>query len=496
MSSHYNLRDQPAEAVKDGRVLHVGNLHFKMKKPELEKLLQDQGFSGCLFYWSNPKNVDEEHLGWCRVQFVDRVTAEKARASLSELTVRGRQLKVGLPRKHSVCCKSSYYVVDISHIIQANLQIQSSESAMADKPTPVSSHRPALAGTPPHPTHEPSLSTHELESLRLEQLPDDWIAQKDGFKASFFNRYKKLDSAYETAGVTSRFLLAEDAKGDPKFHSRQYPSPAPCDKDAAATIGYVFMNKTVSTDSGVDRTEARLVEIPLVPELKKEGWVTWDHPTPPTDNEKDSRPVERIEDVQRTDAPYKDTANLFARGMRLLPTTTETKWEPGQLFGDNSEAQASTSLSPTLQPPGTLYDLRSATSSSHVHKYRRPAPVSVGWGDYDLFHEWQSCGRHITEDMVEKKEWKVDEKSPITYEADSDSGSTKDITISGELKSFLDSNDNVQPLWQQLSRKRKQRGKLGPGGAGQSGKPSKSSRPSRGKPSAPSWGSSHIDEWR
>ncbi|KAI1255944.1 hypothetical protein MGN70_002103 [Eutypa lata] len=475
MSSHYNLRDQPAEAVKDGRVLHVGNLHFKMKKPELEKLLQDQGVSGCLFYWSNPKNVDEEHLGWCRVQFVDRVTAEKARASLSELTVRGRQLKVGLPRKHSL-----------------------SESAMADKPTPVSSHRPALAGTPLHPTHEPSLSTHELESLRLEQLPDDWIAQKDGFKASFFNRYKELDSAYEAAGVVSRFLLAEDANGNPKFHSRQYPSPASCDKDAAATTGYVFVNKTVTTGSSVRRTEARLVATPLVSDLKKEGWVTWDHPTPPTDNEKDSRSVERIEDVNKTDAPYKDTANLFAREIGLLSKMTKTKWEPGQLFGDNSEAQASTSFSSTLQLPGTLCDLRSATSSSHVHKYRRPALVSVGWGDYDLFHEWQSCGRHITEEMVEKKEWKVNEKGPITYEVASDStnADAKAITISGELKSFSDTNDKVQPLWQQLSTKRKQRGNLGPGGAGQKGGLSKSSRPSRGKQSAPSWGSSRIDEWR
>lgn len=103
MSSHYNLRDQPAEAVKDGRVLHVGNLHFKMKKPELEKLLQDQGFSGCLFYWPDPKNADEEHLGWCRVQFVDKVTAERARASLSKYAFKGRQLKVGLPGNPSVC---------------------------------------------------------------------------------------------------------------------------------------------------------------------------------------------------------------------------------------------------------------------------------------------------------------------------------------------------------------------------------------------------------
>lgn len=293
---------------------------------------------------------------------------------------------------------------------------------------------------------------------------------------AFFKRFRQLDEAYDAAGIVNRFSLGKKVDNGPlKFHSRQYPSPSPLNKDVV-DVGYVFakkVNKSDETD-GTTRNKGevqmKLVPVPGISELE-DDWVQWDHPNRPKDPDgtnNDTRLVERIEDVQKTDKPYQDTSRLFSRGMKLLSKSAKQKWEPGQLLGNNCDTQDSISLSSSFIPPGAVSDVRSTTSSGHVHKYRRPLQVGVGWGDYDAFNEWQSYGRHIDSEMVEKKKWEVtSNKGLVIFE----SGSTVKDSFMTSLSSEYSSKGKAQPLCDLVKAKRETRGRPAPTGAGQSRRP-------------------------
>ena len=63
-------------------------------------------------------------------------------------------------------------------------------------------------------------------------------------------------------------------------------------------------------------------------------------------------------------------------------------------------------------PPESSNNFQSATSRGHMPKFPRPAGIGAGWGDFDLFLQWQIHGRQVKGEMVENKEWsKLPEKT-------------------------------------------------------------------------------------
>ncbi|KAK7422563.1 hypothetical protein QQX98_001586 [Neonectria punicea] len=96
MPTHNNIRSLPLPAIQSGLVVHLLNLDFNAKKTDIEQILRDHGFEGCILYWAHPtKGHRGEHMGWCRVQFVDKDTAERARSALAHASFKGRPLKIG-----------------------------------------------------------------------------------------------------------------------------------------------------------------------------------------------------------------------------------------------------------------------------------------------------------------------------------------------------------------------------------------------------------------
>ncbi len=48
-------------------------------------------------------------------------------------------------------------------------------------------------------------------------------------------------------------------------------------------------------------------------------------------------------------------------------------------------------------------------------KYLRPGNIGLGWGDYDNFEDWQSSGRQLKLELVDKKDWEKDETRPLVF---------------------------------------------------------------------------------
>jgi hypothetical protein len=96
-SNHKSIGTFHTKAINQGQVIHLGNLHFKATKAQVEQKLKEQGFNGCTFYWLDLP--DDSHKGWCHVQFADKATAERAMAILPKASINGRLVKAGPIKK-------------------------------------------------------------------------------------------------------------------------------------------------------------------------------------------------------------------------------------------------------------------------------------------------------------------------------------------------------------------------------------------------------------
>ncbi|PTB41774.1 hypothetical protein M441DRAFT_457780 [Trichoderma asperellum CBS 433.97] len=122
------------------------------------------------------------------------------------------------------------------------------------------------------------------------------------------------------------------------------------------------------------------------------------------------------QEVDMVVVPREEVATLEAEGWEVYASMTKN-WRPGHLIGDNGSDPATISQSPSFAPASRWNETserRSATSTGHILQYRRPPGVPLGWGGYDEFTYWQSCGRRVTKDMVKKEEWSTSPLAPIT----------------------------------------------------------------------------------
>ena len=72
----------------------AGNLHYVIKPVDIEEMLVANGFDNFESIHISVDPVSARNPGYCFVDFVDKVTAERALSTLNA-SIRGRQLKVG-----------------------------------------------------------------------------------------------------------------------------------------------------------------------------------------------------------------------------------------------------------------------------------------------------------------------------------------------------------------------------------------------------------------
>ncbi|WYZ35849.1 hypothetical protein EsH8_X_000496 [Colletotrichum jinshuiense] len=251
---------------------------------------------------------------------------------------------------------------------------------------------------------------------------------------SFLAHMREREAYYDSIGVPC-CRVAKDAHG--KMQPRQWVSLQAANSkllDDNLDTEYVCVSREVPADQVGKSTVYKMVgnlrqgvDVIIIPKEEvaaheAQGWEVWYAPSPPLDienNYKDTRTVDRPVDVVSYDRPTADTMRYLEHGNNLISSAmTDGNWRPGQLIGKNGSDPATMAQSPSFAPPDRhdqVSESRSATSTGHVLQHARPAGVCYGWGDYDQHTHWQSFGRRVTKDMVEKQNWPTDPLAPIRF---------------------------------------------------------------------------------
>jgi len=365
----------------------------------------------------------------------------------------------------------------------------------ASSPTPKPSPSVAPVATPAPATRAPSSSVTapakpgpistaargmvSSSSSEPSDWPDTWrdFPEEKGANVRAFFADTQARKPYWDALGLPYTTIAEDENGNPEVQSRLRPTQRASKRKKNpddSKIDYVALTRAVSTDRGEKPTFERMTEdgwvrfnlkiapVSEVPTLVAQGWKVENGREPPLEEEsdgfRDKRPYDLPVDVLSRDQPAKDTDSYLGWGNKFMSATmTDGNWRRGQLIGTNGSDPETIRLSPSYAKwsPEPFSERRSATSTGHIIKHSAPAHVGLGWGDYDLFIDWQSYGREIPKDAVEKKDWLKDPLAPLTFVG----GSGEPVDTFNELsdgKNLPVRNSEIKSLYAKLHRKKDQ----------------------------------------
>ncbi|KAK1980141.1 hypothetical protein LZ30DRAFT_690158 [Colletotrichum cereale] len=264
--------------------------------------------------------------------------------------------------------------------------------------------------------------------------PKEWMGDDKNVGDNidrFLTHVRKQEAFYDSLGVPCS-RVTTDTDGHKRLRPRQWVNPQATDdaskKDNLDTE-YVALSREVPADQLEKATAYKMVvskrqgvEMISVPQaevaaLEAQGWKVY----PPLDignRYRDCRDVGHPVDVLSYDQPAADTTRYLEHGNNFISSAmTKNNWHAGQLIGPNGSDPAVIAKSMSFAPPDSHNDVserRSATSTGHILQYRRPAGVCLGWGGYDEHTHWQSFGRRVTKDMVEKRDWPDDQLAPVS----------------------------------------------------------------------------------
>ncbi|KAF5535834.1 hypothetical protein FMEXI_10624 [Fusarium mexicanum] len=458
---NWNKRD--TAAVAGEKVVYCGNIKFTVTKDQFAKVLSDKGFDNCIVYWPPPKNASHPHEGWCHVQFPDRDTAARARAELSGAHIGARSIKTGpvcppnagpksahkppptpahkpapkpmdpSPVDKAIQAMKSLSTQTAQGAVFPSAKDSSSLAALTDDALPHSSAAPSSPVAPPNdkkadtpaasgsPLSRDTLASSPagnspisqaakdaLASLATAWYPKEWehdSMEPDSAVSSFKDYMREVEEPYEAAGIMARPIISN---GLTFLYSHPVPSPAEQNNQFCRPWTYVVKGS---------RPHKTYKIIPL--ESVSHGC------------QKDDRRPPQWQDVLNHDAPYKDTAHLFASSLKMQKLGSGVDLQPGQLLGRDPETRSPVSQSTTFVKPSELSaSASSATCRTHMMKYLTPPIVGSGWGHHSRFRQWQLHGRAIKPDMVPNKTWDTTSGSPFELIMDGDRpGAAKKITF-------------------------------------------------------------------
>ncbi|VUC23826.1 unnamed protein product [Clonostachys rosea] len=283
-----------------------------------------------------------------------------------------------------------------------------------------------------------------------DTLPKEWRddPQSPGLAVErYFDSLPRYQKEWEEQGLPT-FKVIKDASGQRMMKPRWFPNPelsvnkktkhevdkewVTLSRDDVAgqvepSLPYRYKMRQYRENPTTHEDELVTVEWITVPEeevakLEEQGWKVFCPPFPPLDpkTSEDTRDLPgRPTDVLTTDNPVADGDYYLRDGLEMMKRMSENKWKPGDLLDeDGSDPKVKEGLASYASPSDwdQITDLRSATSTSHLFHHDRPNDICVGWGGYDKFNHWQSCGRRVTADMVgEEQKWEDDNTGPTKF---------------------------------------------------------------------------------
>lgn len=234
--------------------------------------------------------------------------------------------------------------------------------------------------------------------------------------------------------------------------ARHYPAPS-SDNDSFAQSLPVYVYKDMEKVSDfweghVDKTavpgSSQAIKQDNFPDVKRivdvktvllrdvasyvsDGWDVWYQVITP--HNMDTRTIPRILDVLSMNEPWKDTMSMFSVGIRL----SGIEWSPGMTLplGPQGSYVPDPFKGTTFSPPSETGNImQTATSACHALMDRRPTHISAGWGDHDLFRDWQAHGRQVKLEMIDKdREWLKSSAGPLIFEEDGNPSKQYKVTV-------------------------------------------------------------------
>ncbi|RSL90890.1 hypothetical protein CDV31_015587 [Fusarium ambrosium] len=171
-------------------------------------------------------------------------------------------------------------------------------------------------------------------------------------------------------------------------------------------------------------------------------------PTRPP-NDRETRSVEMLSDVFTASAPHTDTIRLFPQAMGMWCRGEGKEWKPEHILGekktkkkDKDKVIAPMSVSQEFLVPGEQTDVRSLTSHGHFIHHQAPPGIGLGWGDWDLYAEWQAHGRSVNRAWVTRGDWKPKFDHEFTFVVDSEDPS---VEIMGDTVPAEQDTEEAEP---------------------------------------------------
>ncbi|KAI8723847.1 hypothetical protein NCS52_00241500 [Fusarium sp. LHS14.1] len=155
-------------------------------------------------------------------------------------------------------------------------------------------------------------------------------------------------------------------------------------------------------------------------------------PTQPP-NDRDTRSIEMLNDVFSASAPRTDTIRIFPNAMGMWCCGENKQWRPEHIFPEKKEKRgdviAPMSVSEEFLVPGEQTDVRSLTSNGHFIHHHPPPGIGLGWGDWDLYTEWQVHGRSVDKTWVPRGDWKPKVEGEIVFVAERGDSSAEEVVV-------------------------------------------------------------------
>jgi hypothetical protein len=234
------------------------------------------------------------------------------------------------------------------------------------------------------------------------------------YQRAFWDFYKLAEDNLADVGVRTRFYLATTTDRRGRVKTMFAPvSYRPVD-DGRVWVGLISQQII----DGTVLFQVSCQPIDMAATWGARGWTMFRNPRIVYDLTKEGCPDGRarlpLSDSKGTDQPQFD--GYFDHVMSIIDGwSTVPDYRVGDLLPDNEHPETSLSYAPVFVRPGEIAhpDLRIATSRSMVLHYPRPSGVRLGWGNYDMFEMWMSCGRRVNPDMVPEvaegeKDWTKD----------------------------------------------------------------------------------------
>ncbi|CAH0058526.1 unnamed protein product [Clonostachys solani] len=242
---------------------------------------------------------------------------------------------------------------------------------------------------------------------------------------NYFDHLNKMQQDYKNKRVLQAPLVQDDFES--WLLAVQVPSPS--------HKGIADQKKIVYVEKEEEEKMLSLARIDLASfdTYKDDDWKLWRPPRRPTENftDKDLRWIPELRASHLVSESLKETGLLFPKGIQISTICDGLDWHPGQLLGTNSTAEAPISKTPVFMLPSESgKNLASATSRGHIHTYDRPKFVGAGWGDYDLFFEWQLHGRVLDVKEMTGQAWKKKDGKSIRFVPASVLEDGEEITMS------------------------------------------------------------------